>query len=72
MNFYEESKSRIFFFFFFGGGGGGGGGGGEGVESEGWAQVWGRSKNVKLQTSHNSCTQHIVFVTIYMSKEKDH
>ena len=71
MNFDKESKSLIFFLKW--GGGGGGGGVGERLESEGWGSGGGRSKNVKLQTyepSKNSCTQHTVFVTIYISKEK--
>ena len=28
--------------------------------------------NYKHEPSQNSCTQHIAFVTIYISKEKDH
>ena len=53
----------------------GGGGEWEGMESEGWGQLGRGSKNVKLQTyapTQNSCIQHTVFVTIYISKEKDY
>ena len=42
------------------------------LESKGWGRVGeGGSKKNKHEPSQNSCTQHIVFVTIYISKEKD-
>ena len=31
----------------------------------------GVKQNYKHEPSQNSCTQHIAFVTIYISKEKD-
>ena len=50
--------------------GGGGGGGGRD-----WSQEDGGGEKQKCkihEPSQNSYTQHIVFVTIYISKKKDH
>ena len=45
--------------------GGGGGGWGEGAKQK---MVY----DYKQEPSQNSCTQDIVFVTIYFSKQKDY
>ena len=49
-----------------------GGGVGVGTGSGGWGRGKAKMLNYKHEPSQNSCTQHIVFVTIYISKQKDH
>ena len=64
--FLQRIQIQDFFFA------GGGGGEEEGLESEGWGHVGSKNVNYKHESSQNSCTQHIVFVTIYISKEKEY
>ena len=69
MIFTKNPNSDFFFFFLGGGGGGSVEGGGIGVRRMG---AGGGECKITNLSHHRIHVHNIVFVTIYISKEKDH